>query len=206
MKQKIILILSVFFVSLMAFGQNPKEMKSNLQVIVANNFDFSSPMSFDRKNPNKHGWDKVNDFFTEAFIAKGFKVTDTILRNSNPGSIHHYVFVIEYDYGYKISAYKMQYKNMTGQILDIRNNSEIVGSFSYDGRYNNSGVAEAIASRLANMAIVNGSIKPKKETQNKLVPKSKEDRLREIKDLLDKDLITKEDYQNEKKKILEEQP
>lgn len=139
--------LNVFFtaffalVSLCSFSQNEKKLRKNLSVFVSETFDKDGTISFDRKNPDKHGWEYADKKFEEAFRAKGFKVGES-------GNIHHYIFVMDYDYGYKISAYKMQYTNLKGEIFEASNRSHPIGTFSYMGRYENDDIAQAIAIQL----------------------------------------------------------
>ncbi|HWK06129.1 MAG TPA: hypothetical protein VNS58_20955 [Puia sp.] len=138
------LLTAVFvLVSLYSFSQNEKHLKKNLSVFVSEPFDKDATIYFERKNPQKHGWEYAGKKFEQAFATNGFKV-------GQPGSNHHYIFVLDYDYGYKISAYKMQYKNLKGEIFDETNRSHPIGTFSYMGRYENDDVAQGIALRLRN--------------------------------------------------------
>ena len=137
-----ILLTAVFaLVFFCSFAQNEKKLKKNLSVFVSEGFDKDGTISFDRKNPDKHGWEYADRKFKEAFAAKGFKVGES-------GGSHHYIFVMDYDYGYKISAYKMQYTNLKGEIFEASNRSHPIGTFSYMGRYENDDVAQAIALQL----------------------------------------------------------
>ena len=105
----------------------------------------------------------------------------------------------------------MQYDNLRGQIIDINNNSEVIGTFIYDGRFETDDISSAIASAIKskNPVIVKTEERKvdikKTEPQNIQSGKSKEDRLRELKNLFEKELITKEEYEKAKQKILEEQ-
>src|SRR5258706_16422008 len=102
---KILLTAVLALVSLCSFSQNEKKLKKNLSVFVSEPIDKDATISFDRKNPEKHGWEYAVKKFEEAFSANGFKVGQS-------GVNHRYIFVMDYDYGYKISAYKMQYTNL----------------------------------------------------------------------------------------------
>ena len=138
-------------------------------------------------------------------IAKGFRV----INKENLNSKHSYSISIDYSRELHISS--IQYFNLRGQIIDINRNSEVLGTFSYDGRFKPDDIAVAIASALKskNPIIVKQEEKKvditKKEPQNTQTSKSKEDKLRELKNLFEKDLITKEEYEKAKQKILEEQ-
>ena len=195
MKSKSALALIFLIFSSCALAQNSKELRKDLIVLTTSKFDSRGMIFFERKNPKKHGWDKVNSVFSETFSLAGFNVAKT------PSTKSKYIFLIDYDYGYLIAAYKMQYSDMKGEILDTENNLEVVGSFSFHGRYNNDNVAEAMAINLKNKTSVNIT----KEEQVNKVKKSKEDKLRELKELFEKELISKEEYETSKKKILEEE-
>ena len=109
------------------------------------------------------------------------------------------------------SAGKMQYSDLRGQVIDVNKNSEVLGTFSYDGRFNPEDIAVAVASALKdkNPIIVKEEQKRletvKDEPQNTQIGKSKEERLKELKNLFEKELITKEEYEKAKQKILDEQ-
>ena len=60
-----------------------------------------------------------------------------------------------------------------------------------------------IAEELKNNNFIYEEVK-KNEIQNNTPKRSKEARLKELKDLLEKELITKEDYERAKQKILDE--
>jgi len=114
----------------------------------------------------------------------------------------------------------MQYFDLRGQIIDVNKNSEVLGTFAYDGRFEPDNIGEAIASRLKekNPAIIKEEVRidiPKDEiksdskeneitTTTSKPTKSKEDRLIELKNLFDKNLISKEEYERARKKIIEE--
>ncbi|MES1181606.1 MAG: SHOCT domain-containing protein [Flavobacterium sp.] len=168
-------------------------MKNNLILYVSESIDTSYTISFERENPEKHGWEFVDKNFKEAFAYVGFKL-------AVPSKSHHYTIIMDYDYGYLISAYKMQYSNLKGKIIDLENDSHPIGSFSYSGRYENPSISDTIAMRLHN--IVRDQQTRPKIAQNAHLGRSKEEQLTELKNLLDKGLITKEDYETQKTKIL----
>jgi hypothetical protein len=192
---KNILMTIALLVSLSTYSQSEKEMKRYLNVFITDKFDQNNVIFFDRKNPNKHGWDKVFKTFTEIFTKKGFQIVD------NPSIAHRYNFILDYDYGYLIYAYKMQCSNLKGEIVDLSNNSEVVGTFTYSKKYDNDDIANAIATNLKSKA----ATFQKAQSQNMKTTKSKEERLRELKDLYDKQLIGKDEYDKAKQKILDEQ-
>ena len=80
----------------------------------------------------------------------------------------------------------------------------IIGVFNYDGRYELDNVAVAIASRfkafISQINNDNQTTVPKKGAE----AKTKEEKLKELKDLFEKQLINKEDYDRQKQKILDE--
>ena len=182
-------LLSVLLIlcSCASFSQTEKKMKKNFSLTISQNLNNDYPISFERKNPDKHGWDDSKMQLESAFSSIGFKVLSS--DNATP----HYTILIDYDYGYMISTYKMQYSNLRGTIVDASNNNTIIGSFTYTGRYDNDELAKGFANKL-------------KEAINKssssTVSTSKESKLKELKELLDKKLITQEDYDNQKQKIL----
>ena len=195
MKLKSILLAASLFFYMFSFSQSSKDLRKNLIIFATDKFDPNASITFASKKANKHGWDKANKIFTEAFALKGFQVV------SNVNSPHKYIFLLDYDYGYLIAAYKMQYSNLKGEIVDVTNNSEIIGTFSYSGRYENDDIASALALNLKSKPVLVQKTVP----QNTQTVKSKEDRLRELKDLFDKQLINKEVYDKAKQKILDEQ-
>ena len=108
----------------------------------------------------------------------------------------------------------MQYFDLRGQLLNQLNNSEVIGSFSYDGRFNPDDIANAIATELKKksltvikeeekVTVLKEEVKATKETKTGDV-KTKEERLIELKALFDKGLITKEEYELARKKIIED--
>jgi len=171
------------------FAQDAKKMKKHLKVTYTSNFDKTASISFDHTNPDKHGFDDISTAFKNAFISQKFTV------NSNP----QYILTMDYKYGYVISQYRMQYSNLTAQILDFKNNKTVVATIVYDGKFELNPVAEAVATELMKAATPTSS-----EKQNTSKPKSKEEKLIELKGLFEKQLITQEEYEREKAKILAE--
>lgn len=124
--------------SINSMAQSEEKFKRNLKLTITPKFDQSQSISFDHKVENKHGFDKVLTEFTKAFEGNGFKVT-----NINP----KFLITMDYKYGYAIYAYKMQYSNLVGEVLDSET-KEIVATFSYYGNYNNDTMGEALAKAL----------------------------------------------------------
>lgn len=201
MKARIILVCIALAFCFTAFSQDEKKMNKHLTVFVSVKLDSKAPIKFDRLNPDKHGWDKVVQSFTSTFLANGFNVVDTKTSSKDSG----YSLIMDYDYGYVIALYRMQYSNLKGKIVDLSNNSVVVGTFAYDGKYELENVSNAIAAKTKTYVVVSSPDLQKKDPKNNPVQKSKEEKLRELKDLFDKNLITKEEYEREKKRVLEEQ-
>lgn len=199
MKNSLIILIGLLSVSILptpAICQDKKEIKKNLEITLIGYYDPNSTIFFDRKNPDKHGFEYVVDKFTNGFTSKGF-----IVKNKDTSTTHHYVLIMDYDYGYEIYAYKMQYKNLSGTIVDA-NTNKIIGTFSYKGRYENDELSTAMADRLN--SIIKDAAKNKQSYDQPIV-KSKEEKLVELKKMLDEGLITQEDYNTQKEKILNEQ-
>ena len=173
------------------FGQDAAKMRKHLTVTYTNKFDKTASISFDHNNPDKHGFEEISAAFKNAFVSHNFTVKD----NSQ------YVLTMDYKYIYVISQYRMQYSNLTAQIIDMNNNKTVVATIVYDGKYELDPVAEAVAVEL-NKAV---SATPVVEKQSSTKPKSKEEKLSELKNLYEKQLITNEDYDKQKAKILAEE-
>ncbi len=201
MKLRIILVCTALLFYFTAFTQAEKKMKKNLTVFISVKLDSDAPIRFESLYPNKHGWDKVVQNFISIFLASGFNVGDTQISGKNP----RYSLIMDYGYGYVNPQYRIQYKNLKGQIVDLSNNSEVVGTFSYNGNFELDDVVNAIAAKIKTYVILNNPGLQKRNTQSNPVQKSKEEKLKELKDLFEKNLITKEEYDREKKRVLEEQ-
>lgn len=131
-----------------------------------------------------------------------------------------YLFTIQYSYvssmDHAVQGMRrgtVQCKNFTGQIVDLNNDSEIIATFSYSGNFDMDAVAQAIAEKLNEAKTLDSSPAiivadtSKGSTSGTLIkssPKSKEERLIEVKQFYEKQLITKEEYEEQKKKILAE--
>ena len=106
----------------------------------------------------------------------------------------------------------MQFSDLRGQILNSTG-SETIGTFVYDGRFNPEDISVAIASKLKEIKplIVKEEEVSTKQNITKDTPSdeptkstSKESRLSELKRLYEKGLISKEEYESARKKIIEE--
>jgi hypothetical protein len=148
---------------------------------------------------------------TESSNNKKTKISNTNYVKSK------YLFTIQYMWFHQISpgapSGEIQCKNFTGQIVDLNNDSEIIATFSYSGNFDMDAVAEAVVERLNTAKSVEDSSEEENETpkilqpdnsQTKTAAKTKEERLTELKRFYEKQLITKEEYEEQKKKILEE--
>lgn len=202
--KKSTLVLATLLISINSFAQGQKKLDKNFSFVITGQLDTVASFSLDTR-VKRSGWGDFNGALTHAFVSKGFHVNS----RENLNSKHSFSLVI--DYGRGFFAGKMQYFDLKGQILSINTNSEVVGTFTYDGRFNTDEISEAIATALKskNPVIVKEEERKveviKNESQNNQTRKSKEDRLRELKNLYEKELITKEEYEKAKQKILEEQ-
>ena len=192
MKKKLSIITILFF-SINCFGQDAAKMKKHLTVNITDKFDKTASVSFGRTVADKHGFDEISGLFKNAFVGKGFIVKD------NP----QYMLMMDYGYVYVISAYRMQYSNLKAEIIDMTNNKTIVATIVYDGRFETDALSLAVAEELSKAAPL------KAATQKTIsVPasstKTKEERLTELKQFYEKQLITKEEYEESKRKILAE--
>ena len=204
MKYKIILTLTAIIITCTVIAQGEKKLDKNFSFVITEKLDTVAAFSIEAR-VKRSGWGEFYGALTQALISKGFSV----INRENLNSKHSFNIVI--DYGRGFSGSKMHYFDLRGQIIDVHNNSDVLGTFSYDGRFNPDDIANAIASSLKNknLNIVKEEQKKtevvKSEVQSNQTGKSKEDRLRELKNLYEKELITKEEYEKAKQKILEEQ-
>lgn len=202
MKSKYFFILALSVICIPSIAQDAKKMAKNLRVTPTEFFDKSASISFDRKNPAKHGFEDISAMFKNAFVTKQF----TVQENSK------YLLVMDYDYAYVISAYRYQYSNLTAEIIDLSNNRTVVATIIYKGRFEIDAVADAVAAELAKAKLPKESAKVLPEAQKTTTPvnttvtktKTKEEKLVELKQFYEKQLITKEEYEEQKKKVLAE--
>lgn len=209
MKYKITLVLLTIFVSLSVLAQGEKKLSKNFSFVITGGLDTISSFSIEQR-VKRSGWGEFSGALTQSLVSKGFRVIN------NGKSNHSFKIII--DYGRGFFASKMQYFDLRGQIVDVNNNSEVLGTFAYDGRFEPDNIGEAIALRLKdrNPTIVKEDVlieiskdeiknDPKdNETTNGQPTKSKEDKLAELKNLFDKNLISKEEYDRARRKIIEE--
>jgi hypothetical protein len=183
------LLTTIALLPTIIFAQDANKMKKHLTVTYTPAFDKTASISFDRTNPDKHGFDDISAAFKNAFVSQKFTVSNNA----------QYVLTMDYKYGYVISQYRMQYSNLTAQILNVNNNKTVVATIVYDGKFELIPVAEAVANELMKAPTLIGS-----EKQSTSKPKTKEEKLSELKNLFEKQLITKEEYEREKAKVLAE--
>lgn len=204
MHYKTILMLAALIISCTVIAQGEKKLNKNFTFVVTEKLDTVAAFSIESR-VKRSGWGEFYGSLTQAFISKGF----TVINKESLNSKHSFNIVIDYTRGF--SAGKMQYSDLRGQVIDVNKNSEVLGTFSYDGRFNPEDIAVAVASALKdkNPIIVKEEQKRletvKDEPQNTQIGKSKEERLKELKNLFEKELITKEEYEKAKQKILDEQ-
>lgn len=198
MKTKQIALTLLLIISMNSFAQDAKKMSKNLKVTTTEKYNKTATISFDRKNPDKHGFEDISAMFKNAFVTKKFTIKD------NP----QYLLIMDYGYLYSIPRYRMQYSDFTAEIIDLNNNKTVVATIVYNGKFEIDAIAEAVATELDKTLVPTNSSTTKTGTPNtppsKSEPKTKEEKLVELKQLYEKQLITKEEYEAEKKKILAE--
>ena len=187
-------IIAIALLSINTFAQDAEKMKKYLKVTFTDKYDKTATISFDRNNPDKHGFDEISASFKSAFASHNFTINDH----------SRYILSMDYKYGYVIALYRMQYSNLTAQILDMNNNKTVVATIVYDGRFELAPVANAVAVELNKAVAPKVSTTQSNEKQSNSSTKSKEEKLIELKSLYEKQLISKEDYEKQKTKILAE--
>ena len=204
MKYRLILTVTAICICFASIAQSERKLNKNFSFVITGKLDTISSFSIGY-SVKRSGWGEFYGSLTQALIAKGFKV------NSQGYAASSHSFKINIDYSRGFFAGSMQYENLRGQIIDTKN-SDVVGTFMYDGRFETDDISNAIASALKNRnpiivkeEEIKQDIKQPPVSQNTQTGKSKEERLRELKDLFEKQLITKEEYDRAKQKIIEEQ-
>lgn len=201
MKLKHLLALACIVIYVSASAQGERKLNKYLAVTISGKLDTVSAFSFDKSTPRRTGWGIIYNAFTKAFISNGFPVVE----KASAASAHTYNILIDYEY------HGTQFSNLRGQIIDVSNGSEIIGTFTYEKKFEVDDIAGGLATNLKSKNPVIQKEEVKKQaaktddSQNTKQVRSKEDRLRELKDLFEKQLITKEEYDKAKQKILEEQ-
>ena len=180
-------------ISLTVPGQDQKKFDRYLTVSAQNGVNLSQPIFIDRQNPDKHGWEEFANYFKQSFVNHDFVIVEEKSEAS-------YLLVIDYKYIYKIARYTMQYSNLYGNIVD-NDTKTSVGSFEYDGNFDIDAIGNGVAVRL-------GKYKLGKEVLQKEMKakpgKTKKERLQELKALFEEGLISKENYEQEQRNILNE--
>lgn len=206
MKCKIVLLLFMQITSFALFAQGERKLNKNFSFVITEKLDTVASFSIDAK-VKRSGWGEFTGALTQALIAKGFSVTS----KENLNSKHSISIVIDYSRGF--FAGKMQYADLRGQMIGLNKNVEVFGTFGYKGRFNPDDIANAIAAELKskNPIVIKEEekIKPviedkKDESPNFNQPKSKQEKLAELKSLYEKELITKEEYDRARQKIIEQ--
>ena len=184
----------IALLSITTFAQDAEKMRKHLKVTYSDKYDKTATISFDHKNPNKHGFDEISAAFRNAFVSHHFTVKD------NP----QYILSMDYGYLYSIPRYRMQYSNLTAEIIDLNNNRTVIATIVYNGKFELDAISDAVAVELNKAITPKVAGTPSVEKQNTPTIKSKEDKLAELKNLLEKNLISKEEYDRARKKIIEE--
>ena len=128
MKYKIIFALTAIMISCSVIAQGEWKLDKNFSIVITQKLDTIASFSIETR-VKRSGWGEFYGSLTQAFIAKGFPV----INKENLNSKHSFSIII--DYGRGFFASKMQYFDLRGQIIDINNNSEVLGTFSYNGRF-----------------------------------------------------------------------
>lgn len=204
MKLRFYLITLCFIITLSVSAQGDRKLNKNFSFAVTGKMDTVASYKITQR-VKRSGWGDVYGTLSQSLITNGFKVI-----NEEYTSPHSYIIVIDYSRGF--SAGKMQFSDLRGQILNSTG-SETIGTFVYDGRFNPDDISVAIASKLKEIKpfIVKEEEVSTKQNTAKETPAdepikgtSKESRLAELKRLYDKGVITKEEYESARKKIIEE--
>jgi hypothetical protein len=206
MKLKFIYTVIVLAIFGSAIAQGERKLNKHFTFVITGKLDTVASFSISQR-VKRSGWGEFSGALTQALIAKGYSVVA-----ENFTAPHCVNIVI--DYGRGFSASKMQYFDLHGQFVSQINNAEVIGSFSYEGRFNTDDIADAIASELQKKNIIiikeeqfqtatKQEVQPKREPRSNGT-KSKEDKLAELKGLLDKGVISKEEYDDARKKIIEQ--
>jgi len=228
-KKTNLLTLILITVTILSFAQEESTLGSNFKVFVSETFNRNAKITIQLVDNDMAGGMSL---LTNALASKGFKtVSSSSISNktereesnvhtdnssntkttiSNTSYVNsNYLFTFHYNWingdFAGVPTGKIQCSNFSGQIVDLNNNSEIVATFSYMGKFKMDAIANAVAQKL-NTISGNSTTKEKGTPSIDKInsPKTKEERLKELKQFYDKQLITKEEYQEQKKKVLEE--
>ena len=197
-----ILTFTATLLCLTIMAQGERKLNKNFSFVLTGKLDTVASFSIEQR-AKRSGWGEFYGELSQALIANGFSVI-----GNDYISKHSYSILI--DYGRSFSAGKMQYSHLSGQIIDLSNKSEVIGTFTYSKRFEVDDISKAIASALKNNNPIIIKEEAQQKTTQKIEPqslnsqKSKEDRLKELKTLFEKELITKEEYDRAKQKIIEE--
>ncbi|HRI24883.1 MAG TPA: SHOCT domain-containing protein [Ferruginibacter sp.] len=200
MKKTYLLIVLVILAAASATAQGSRKLDKYLNILITGKLDSVSSFSIDKTLAKKAGWGIIYNAFTKAFISNGLPVAERTATMP----LHSYALIIDYEY------HGTQFSNLRGQIVDLGNGGQIIGTVTYERKFEVEDLTAGIAENIKGRNPVVYKAAPRKESvaaepQSSQQPKSKEARLRELKDLYEKQLITKEDYEKTKQKILEEQ-
>ena len=144
MKYKFLTFFVLLFFSITCFGQGERKLSKNFSFAFTKKLDTVWTFTITQR-VKRSGWGEFYGSFTQALLMEGFTV-----MQENKHFAHSYDIIVDYTRGF--SAGKMQYSDLSGQI--INKNSEIVGTFSYKGRFNPDEISTAIASKLQKADIV----------------------------------------------------
>jgi hypothetical protein len=232
MKIKQVLFFAFLLLTATNFAQSSKKMSNNLRVFITDNFDKKTSISIQTSGIDKGGavGNFTNTLVSYGFKTisatahsnkteidesktKTENKTDKKTTISNFNYVKsNYLFTIQYTWAYRVPGNEIQCKNFTGQIVDLNNDSEIIATFSYPGNFDMVALAMAVADRLNSVKLKvvlpsNEQALPVEEKSNILQPKNqvktKEEKLIELKGFYEKQLITKEEYEEQKKNILQ---
>lgn len=140
-------LLLLLFLATSVFSQTPEKMRKNFSLVLLEPLSKTASFSFERLNPEKHGFEKVTSDFTISFVNNGLKVSSSPTDSSN-----HYKIVIDYHYIYKIAMYKMQYSDFRAQIINSKT-GVVAGIISYKGNFDVDAIGEEIAKNFKSKAL-----------------------------------------------------
>lgn len=227
----IIILATLLMLNTTSLAQSGRKMENNFKVFVSENFDKKASITI-----QKIGDDRGASLgsLSNSLASRGFKtISSTAISNkteidelkikdenssdkrttiSNTNYVKsNYLFTVQYSWA-SIPG-RIQCMNFTGQIVDLNNESEIIATFGYAGKFDMLAVAEEVADRLKSAKVTpkifnEETGKPTDDAVTTLPQKSniktKEERLIELKQFYEKELITKEEYEQHKMKILSE--
>jgi hypothetical protein len=165
MKTCKLLTLIFLSIAISSVAQNEKKMKAHLKIFKSESFSNKATFTF---NILPHDPVNLVQSFENAFAFIGLdilsqtaiinkiemdedqvktdnsKTRKTSLTNTNYIK-SQYLVTLNYFSGYNPAFYKIQCKDLKGQIVDLTQDSKIVATFSYHGNFDPEPISEAVA-------------------------------------------------------------